>query len=54
MGEQLTEATVTRIADAMQIPLENMFDVHEGKVRMNTTVRHYMRLIFSMFTTAVQ
>lgn len=54
VGEQLTEATATRIADAMQMPMEDVFDAHEGKVRMNTTVRHYMRLISSMFTTAVQ
>ena len=53
VGEQLTEATATKIADAMQMPLENVFDIHKGKVRMNTTVRHYMRLISSMFTTAV-
>ena len=36
------------------MPLEDVFDVHEGKTRMNTTVRHYMRLISSMFTTAIQ
>ena len=54
VGEQLTEATATKIADAMQMSLEDVFDIHEGKTRMSTTVQHYMRLISSMFTTAVQ
>ena len=54
VGEQLTEATATKIADAMQMSLEDVFDIHEGETRMNTTVQHYMRLISSMFTTAVQ
>ena len=53
-GMQVTSATASKIADAMQMPLEDVFDVHEGQTRMNTTVRHYMRLISSMFSTAVQ
>ena len=36
------------------MPLEDVFDIHEGKTRMNTIVRQYMRLISSMFTMAVQ
>ena len=55
-GELSTKNQVNFATESpeLQMPLEDVFDIHEGKTRMNTIVRQYMRLISSMFTMAVQ
>ena len=51
---KVSKETAQKIADAMGMSLSDVFVKKEGKPRSGNTVRHYMRLVSSVFTKAVE
>ena len=51
---KVSRETAQKIADAMGMNLSDVFVKKEGKPRSGNTVRHYMRLVSSVFTKAVE
>lgn len=53
-GKTVSRRTAEAISAALEQPLEKLFREHPGKTRSGTTVRHYLRLVSSILSKAVE